>query len=351
MYLKNEKIIIKRNLKMYKKDIVAAIVNEKFNPKKTKATAFAPANIALCKYWGKRDSELNLPYSSSISISLANKGVTTSLSLLENANRDQIILNQQPVSLETTFAKRVIDFLDLVRPHPQAHFLLDTSANIPIAAGVASSASGFAALAKALNELFDWQLEERQLSIMARLGSGSACRSLWNGFVEWHAGYDPSGMDSFAELLPEQWQELRVGLLILSKEEKKISSRTAMQQTLSTSTFYTSWLAKADQDLTKIKDAIKRRDFASFGAAVESNALAMHGIMQTSWPPIFYSLPETVSAFRKIWDLREKGKNIFFTQDAGPNLKLLFLSEEIPVVREVFPEIEILEPFDANLVP
>lgn len=329
---------------MYKKDIVKAIVNEKFNNKIEKATAFAPANIALCKYWGKRDSELNLPYSSSISISLANKGVTTSIQILKSANQDQIILNKQPVSSDTSFAKRVTEFLNLVRP-PDTHFLLDTSANIPIAAGVASSASGFAALAKALNTLFDWQLEERQLSIMARLGSGSACRSLWDGFVEWHAGYDPSGMDSFAELYPEQWQELRVGLLILSNQEKKISSRNAMQQTVTTSTFYTSWLAKADQDLTKIKEAIKRRDFPSFGAAVESNALAMHGIMQTAWPPIFYSLPETVDAFRKIWDLREKGRNIFFTQDAGPNLKLLFLNEDVPYIQQIFPNIEILDPF------
>ena len=218
--------------------------------------------------------------------------------------------------------------------------------NLPVAAGLASSACGFASLVAALNDMFGWQLAQRELSILARLGSGSACRSLWAGFVEWHAGVQPDGMDSYAEPLAFEWPELHIGLLPISLAEKPISSRVAMQRTVDTSVLYGCWSRKVLQDLIIIKQALHAKNFALLGGAAESNALAMHATMLSSWSPICYSLPETIAAMHKIWALRRQGLSLFFTQDAGPNLKLLFLEKDKKTILELFPTLDDVQLFD-----
>lgn len=305
---------------------------------------FAPSNIALCKYWGKRDLALNLPYNSSLSISLADRGASTKI-IVNDANHDVIIVNDEKLPLESAFAKRVICFLDLFRP-PKLFFQMDTHINLPIAAGLASSACGFAALVIALNQLLGWQLEDKSLSILARLGSGSACRSLWHGFVEWFAGNAEDGMDSCAQPIQEKWDMLCIGLFIISSKQKPITSTIAMQQSVANSKFYSSWLEKAAIDFHHLKNAIFSRDFDEFGRIAESNALAMHAVMQTSWPPIYYSLPQTIEAMHKVWAARAAGLPIYFTQDAGPNLKLLFLKENTAQVQELFSQMQVIHPFD-----
>lgn len=328
---------------MKPKQIVELILTNKPRiPVIPQATAFAPANIALCKYWGKRNNELNLPVTDSLSIALANKGATTTISISQ-LQHDEVKLNGELIATETEFAKRLSLFLDLFRT-PHQYFSIDTSSNIPIAAGLASSASGFAALVKALNDLFNWQLTPTALSILARLGSGSACRSLWNGLVKWHAGRRADGMDSFAEPLPYQWSELRIGLLLVSSAKKTISSREAMQRSVNTSKFYAVWSRQVEEDLRNLEIALQNHYFHLLGKAAEANALAMHAIMHTSDPVIFYSQPQTIELMHKIWDLRANGLPVYFTQDAGPNLKLLFLQSDEAVVRESFPNIEIIAP-------
>ena len=205
---------------MKKSDVVRQLLGERYHaaPRYETATAFAPTNNALCKYWGKRNQELNLPVTSSLSISLGEKGATTTLTV-NNQSHDNIILNQKKVELTTTFAQRLIQFLDLFRR--DYFFDINIQTNIPIAAGLASSACGFAALVQALNQLFGWELSPIELSILARLGSGSASRSIWQGFVEWHAGVRKDGMDSYAECLEKKWPELCIGLLLLDSNEKK----------------------------------------------------------------------------------------------------------------------------------
>ena len=197
---------------MKRLDVVKQIVPPLSSSLQT-ASAFAPANIALCKYWGKRDSELNLPMTSSLSVSLGDKGTCTKISVND---QDKIILNGDMLSLDLPFAKRLIAYLDLFRTQDHLHFSIETTNNIPTGAGVASSASGFAALVLALDKLFQWQLDKKHLSILARLGSGSACRSLWQGFVKWHVGVRGDGMDSVAEPLSIEWPNFRMGLLIFS---------------------------------------------------------------------------------------------------------------------------------------
>jgi diphosphomevalonate decarboxylase len=305
--------------------------------------AFAPTNIALCKYWGKRDQELNLPVTPSLSISLGNKGATAKLEITDD-ERDNIILNGKTLAADSQFAQRLIHFLDLYRAHLQPKFTITLTSNIPIAAGLASSAAGFASVTKALDQLMGWQLPAEKLSVLARLGSGSAARSLWQGFVEWRAGEREDGLDSSGAPIMQTWDDLCVGLLILNKKEKAISSREAMQRTVETSALYSTWPAKVTEDLANIKSAITKKDFTLLGETAESNAIAMHATMQHANPPVNYSLESTNSAIQQIWDLRKQGLEVYFTQDAGPNLKLLFQEKDKHKVQTNFPA-EILQPF------
>ncbi len=313
------------------------------------ATAFASSNIALCKYWGKRSLDLNLPINSSLSISLANKGATTKVSLI-NSDTDVVILNSNQVDNNSNFYKKIVKFLDLFKdqlPNNKTAFRVVTSSNIPIAAGLASSACGFAALVKALDQLFNWNLSLKELSILARLGSGSACRSLFDGFVKWHAGIQADGSDSFAERLNVSWPEFCIGLLIFDQKEKYLSSREAMLLSVETSPLYAVWPDLANQDLTVIESAINNQDFVLLGQTAEANALAMHSVMLSARPAIMYSNSETINNIEKIWNTRRKHNlELYFTQDAGPNLKLLFLAKDIALIKQFFPEVEIIQPFN-----
>jgi len=331
---------------MIKQDVVNKILAHA-RPLKEKCeqvSAFAPTNIALCKYWGKRDAELHLPMTSSLSVSLPDKGATTTLAALAEGKSDNIILNQQPIAPDSEFSRRLVAFLDLFR-HGNIFFHVDIHTNIPIAAGLASSACGFAAMTLALNELFNWQLDKTSLSILARLGSGSACRSLWQGFVEWSVGKREDGMDSYAVPLSESWPGLYIGILPISDKTKAISSRDAMRNTVDTSLLYKKWPAICQQDLMQIKQAIKTQDFILLGETAEANALAMHATMQDAKPSISYFLPETLVAMQKIRDCRQQGLNLYFTQDAGPNLKLLFLQQDKNTVKNYFPTLELISLF------
>lgn len=328
-----------------KQEVIKALLPAFTVPNKNEGSGFAPTNIALCKYWGKRDIELNLPFTSSLSISLGNYGATTKVSFADSSI-DQVKLNNQTIATNTVFYRRIVEFLDLIRPTNDAVFNVVTHTNIPIAAGLASSACGFAALVQALADLFEWPLTSQQLSILARLGSGSACRSLWHGFVQWQAGSDLMGMDSYAYPLDEyQWPELRVGLVLIDQSQKSFSSRDAMQASVESSPFYALWPATVAQALDRTHTALRTKDFWTLGSVAEANALAMHAIMLSTTPAIIYSQAATLSCMQQVWRARAEGLSIFFTQDAGPNLKLLFLSKDEAKVRELFAEIQVVAPF------
>jgi len=314
-------------------------------PQHEKGLAFAPTNIALCKYWGKRDTELNLPMTSSLSVALPDKGAMTTLSRRHEEN-DLIVLNGKELAYDSVFVTRTCQFLDLFRPEKKWYLQVDINMNIPVAAGLASSACGFASLTSALNDLFDWKLPKRDLSLLARLGSGSAARSFWSGFVEWHAGSQSDGMDSYAEPLAYEWPELHVGILSIADHEKSVLSREAMQRTVDGSILYGMWPKKVARDMVILRQALQVKNFSLLGGASESNALTMHATMLSSWPPICYFLPETIAAMHKIWDLRRNGLEVYFTEDAGPNLKLLFLEKNIKKVEEQFPRIEVIRLFE-----
>lgn len=310
-----------------------------------KGTGQANVNIALAKYWGKRDIELNLPTNSSLSISLPGLGTNTQIQWMENTE-DTVILNNQHCAPHQPFAKRLSQFLDLFRPNTEGGFEVVTHNSVPTAAGLASSASGYAALVLALNDCFQWQLDRQALSLLARLGSGSASRSVYDGFVTWHRGQQPNGMDSFAEKFDQAWPNLNIGLLEIDLSEKPIGSTQGMQQTVNHCDLYQAWPQKAEQDVVTIQKAITNQDFTLLGETAENNALSMHATMLATWPPICYFQPDSIQAMHQVWQLRAQGTEVYFTMDAGPNLKLLFLEQDRQKLQASFPQLKVIQPFN-----
>ena len=312
--------------------------------RKEQGSAFAPSNIALCKYWGKRDANLNLPVNSSLSVSLGKLGTQTVIRVCDGS--DRIYLNGERQPAASSFSRRISAFLDLFRPTVgNAGFEIRTENNIPTAAGLASSASGFAALVMALDDWAGWGLDKQRLSMLARLGSGSASRSVYEGFVQWHAGTNADGTDSFAERLDEEWPEFRIGILEISDAEKPVGSRDGMNRTVETSELYRSWPIQANADIDVIRRAIKVRDFSMLGMTAERNALSMHATMLAAWPPLLYLQPETIEQIHKVQRARADGQEVYLTIDAGPNIKLLFLEESEAAVMAAFPALQTIKPF------
>ncbi len=328
---------------MKKTDVI-----ERLLPKVKDASAsvehFAPSNIALCKYWGKRDQELNLPINASLSISLDYLGSFTRVEPIENGI-DEVWLNGHQLLPGSRFGQKVSAFIDLFRRDQDLHFKIDTRNNIPTAAGLASSASGFAALTLALNDALALDLPPEQLSVLARMGSGSACRSLFTGFVEWEMGVREDGLDSHGVQLEQTWPGFCIGLVEVDAGEKAVDSRSGMQRTVETAHLYQSWPLQAAADLSKLQQAIAEQNFELLGQTAEQNALSMHATMIASWPPLLYWQPESVAAMQKVWQLRTQGMQVYFTMDAGPNLKLLFQKQDRDELLLHFPNLETVEPF------
>ncbi len=194
--------------------------------------------------------------------------------------------------------------------------------NFPTGAGLASSASGFAALVAAAAAALDLKLTARELSILARQGSGSAARSIFGGFVEMHAGRAADGSDSFAEPLldPGAWP-LEVVIAVTSTREKAVGSRSGMTRSAASSPYYRAWVATQPPDLDAAREAIRKRDFAALAEVAEHNCLKMHAAAMAARPPLLYWNGATVECLNEIRRLRSQGVEAFFTIDAGPQVK------------------------------
>jgi len=302
--------------------------------------AYAPANIALCKYWGKRDEDLKLPLTGSLSISMGAMGTRMCIT---PAQEDSLHINGDTLASGDKAFKRLFAFLDLLRPRGQT-LRVDSVNTLPMAAGLASSASAFAAALLAMEKLYGWELDGPTRSRLARLGSGSACRSVHQGFVEWQAGAEPDGIDSFALPLAPAWPELRVGVLTLSAATKSVGSTEGMKRTAETSQLYRAWPAQVAHDLPLIRRAVLEHDFETLGATAEQNALAMHATMIAAWPPILYWRPETIAALHQVHALRAQGLPVFATLDAGPNVKLLHRAGDTAELLAAFPGMLVIDP-------
>ena len=293
-----------------------------------KATAIANANIALIKYWGKRDEGLFLPQNSSISLTTDCLSVKTTVEFSPRNKKDILILNNRNYPLNSKEHKKYLKpFLNKIRKlaGTKRKIKIVSQSNLPKGAGLASSAAGFAALTAAVNEALGLGLNKREMSILARQGSGSACRSIYGGFVEWRKGKKDDGSDSFAfQIAPaDYWPEIRMVICLTSIKEKKVSSREGMAQTVKTSPFYPCWLKTIDKDIKIAKRAIKNRDISLLGKISEENCLKMHALMITTKPGIIYWNEKTIALIHKIRELRERGLKCYFTIDAGPQVKIL----------------------------
>lgn len=288
------------------------------------ATARACSNIALVKYWGKRQAALNLPVNGSISMTLDGMHTTTTVTWDDALSRDAAELNGAAVTGEAL--DRLSLFLDRVRviwgEAPRARVV--TQNNFPTAAGLASSASGFAALALASTAAAGLDLGQRDLSVLARQGSGSASRSIFGGFAEWKRGEREDGIDSYAEqILAQDAWDVRMLVAVLAPGPKSVSSRAGMTRTVETSPMYPAWVATVGADLDAMREAIAARDLSRVGAVAEANCLKMHATMHTTLPAILYWQPPTVALMHRVTALRAEGMTCYFTIDAGPNVKVL----------------------------
>jgi diphosphomevalonate decarboxylase len=297
-------------------------------------TARAGSNIALVKYWGKRNAALNLPATGSLSMTLDTLHTDTTLRFAERGDADRLELNGQPSD-----PSRISNFLDLFRTLAKTErcFEVSSSNSFPTAAGLASSASAFAALAVAANELLELGLGPGQLSGLARQGSGSAARSIYAGFVEMARGERDDGLDSVAlPLFDEAHWPLRLVIAVTSEEAKSVSSTRGMQHTVATSPYYPAWLGQVERDLASARQAITTRDFDALCEVAEGSALAMHASAMAARPGVIYFKPATLAGIEALRELKDQGLPVGFTIDAGPQLKAICLPEhEDRVVRSL----------------
>ncbi len=302
-------------------------------------TARAGTNIALVKYWGKRDKALNLPATGSLSLTLADLGSETTVRFAGDAGEsdgsDRVVFGDR--AADRKFAERVRVFLDLVRARAELALPAEvvTSNTVPTAAGLASSAAGFAALALAASRAAGLQLSPAELSELARRGSGSAARSIFGGFAEMSAGTRADGSDAVArDLLGESAWNIRLCVAITAEGAKAIGSTAAMERTAQTSPYYQGWLASVPTDLAQARAAVVARDLAGLGAVAERSALRMHACAMAADPYVLYWNPATLAAIATVKQLRASGTAAYFTIDAGPHVKVLCASADAHLVAQ-----------------
>ena len=301
-----------------------------------RATAVAHPNVALVKYWGKGCAATNIPATPSLSITLDTLKTTTDVT--EGDGTDRILVNGEVVS-----DAKIEGFLRLLRQHfDLPPLVVDTSNNFPTASGLASSASGMAALVTAIDGAMRLGLDLEERSRWARRGSASAARSITGGFT---ALASSNGWAAEQLLAPDEWP-LNVVVAVTSRERKTIGSTEGMELSRQTSPFYGAWLESTARDFDAARTAVARRDFQALAGVAEASCLRMHSVMLTTDPPLVYWNAGTIEGIRRIHALRETGVGVFFTIDAGPQIKAVCLPgdtakvqaalRDLPGVRDIY---------------
>lgn len=293
----------------------------------------AHPNIALIKYWGKRQSALNLPAVGSISITLDTLRTRTQLQFCDG-DQDEVWLDgvRAPEQVQ-----RLGGFVDRFRrlAGSERRVRIESENNFPTGAGLASSASGFAALGLACRALFELDMDDRALSLLVRAGSGSAGRSLFGGYVEQHLGQRDDGLDAYAEpLFPADHWPLAVAVAITSRAGKSVGSTEGMQRSAATSPYYSAWVDRQAADLVEARRIIAQRDFQALAELAEFSCLKMHAMAMASRPGLLYFNAATTAAMHAVREMRDQGLAVFFTVDAGPQVKAICLPEDLAAVRQ-----------------
>ncbi len=283
----------------------------------------AGSNIALIKYWGVADPALNLPLNNSISMTLDAAHTTTTVAW-DRAGRlreDECTIDD--LRLTNSAAQRLVRHLDRIRRLAGVEYRAQVVSrnNFPMAAGIASSASGFAALTVAGCTALDLDLETTQLSALARLGSGSASRSLFGGFVEWERGLDHASSVAHPLYAPDYWPLVDI-VAVVSAATKHLSSEDG-HKLAATSPLLAGRLSSLELALPAVRQALAERNLTQLGPLIEQDALAMHAVMMTSTPSLLYWQPGTLAVLQAVRRWRDEGLGVYFTIDAGPNVHLI----------------------------
>lgn len=298
-------------------------------------TAIAHANIALIKYWGKRNVSTNLPAVGSISLTLDALKTETTVKFDEDIESDYFKLNG--VNGTGKIVERVSNFLDIAGGSQRPKAFIESENNFITGAGLASSASGFAALALASTKAMGQNQTPEQLSSLARRGSGSAARSIFGGFVEMKCGSDD---DYATELYDSTYWDICMLIVVTSTREKEVGSTEGMNRTAQTSPYYTSWVQQQPRDLVEMKDALKRKNFEKLGELTEWSCFKMHGLAMSAQPPLFYWNDTTVKVINIIQNMRKSGTAAYLTIDAGPQVKILCEPDVVNEIKEAVQTVE-----------
>jgi len=301
-----------------------------------KATVEAPSNIALIKYWGAKDLDRAIPYAPSLSMTLRKCRTRTTVEFREGDDRpDKVFVAAETGSLqpaEDDFRGPVVRHLDRLREWAdrKGSFRVATRNSFPSAAGIASSASGFAALTLAAAHALGQDPDPTKSSVLARRsGSGSAARSVWGGYVLWPCGDDAAA----AQLFPADHWDLRDVVAVVDTEAKAVSSREGHRRA-PTSPFFETRLDHLGERLGTVRTALRDRDMAQLGTAVEREGIELHLIAMSSRPPIFYWQPATLAVLEAVREIRDDGGTAYATMDAGANVHVICPADEEPQVAE-----------------
>jgi len=285
------------------------------------ATAVAHPNIALVKYWGKQDGPGNRPAVPSISITLEALRTRTRVEFDPSLDADAFMLGEDSDPAVSARASRCLDVFR-ERAGRSLHARIETENNFPTGAGLASSASGFAALVTAADRALGLNLPHEELSRIARRSSGSAARSIFGGFVEMPLAEPEEAARPLLE--PEEWP-LEVVVAVTETGSKSVGSTEGMQRTAATSDYYHAWLDAAAMDFAAGRSAVLARDFERLATVSEKSCLKMHGLMLSADPGLIYWNEASVACLHRVRALRQAGAAVFFTMDAGPQVKAVCL--------------------------
>lgn len=293
------------------------------------------ANIAIIKYWGKKDPIKMIPATSSISLTLENLFTETEISFITREEAiektgqasDLLYINGELQNEEQI--KKITKVINLFRDDRNQLVKIDTTNNMPTEAGLSSSSSGLSAAIKACNKLFDKNLSREELAQISKFASGSSSRSFFGPIGMW---------DKDTGEVSEVKTDLKLAMivLVLNEEKKIISSRKGMALCMETSTSFDEWIRQSEIDFENMKKYLSEGDFSKVGDLTEENALRMHETTKNSNPPFTYLTEKSFEAMEYVKELRKQGERCYFTMDAGPNVKVLCLEEDFERLKDIF---------------
>jgi len=314
-----------------------------------KATAIAAPNIALVKYWGKRDEKLILPMKSSISVTMDDQLATkTTVEFSEKHKEDELWINDEKYSKPEDMEKAIpqLNFIrEMTGINLKAKIVSKTV--VPVAGGLAGSSAGLCTLAFSATNALGLKLDKKDISIVCRRGSGSACRSVYGGFVEWKSGEKSNGSDSYAVQIADEhhWPEFRNVIALVETKEKKVKSRAGMRQTVATSTLYPKRIQDLPKILDTVRNAILNKDLTTLLETVMRESNNMHATMLDTWPPIFYLNDTSKEIIYAIHDFNEDEIKAGYTFDAGPNPNIFTIEKYVNEIKKILQEIGIQKIF------